>query len=72
MIKTMSVIRRRKRLEYAPRRPRPAGPITSFSGACEWLLMQYEEIDRKFPLIDADDEHVDTLAMSSARRRRTA
>jgi hypothetical protein len=44
--------------------------LTSCSGACEWLLTQYEEIDRKFPIFrNAGDQHFGTLAENPARRR---
>ena len=50
----MGVIRGRIKVERKPpRRPSErTDQVTSFSGACEWLLMQYQEIDRKFPIIN--------------------
>jgi hypothetical protein len=75
MAAAIGVIRGRKNADR--KRLRRSGErtdqIRSLSGACEWLLMQYEEIDRKFPIVDGtDDEHIDTLAGNATRRRRIA
>ena len=28
--------------------------VIASSGACEWLLTQYDKIDRKFPIVNTD------------------